>query len=868
MSGLGEFLKKIFYGKEAASEADLEEFRIAFKARYHSFKLLLNANKKALEVMAILEETLRSTKPYGLTHMRSLCTQIATHVFQLIKYLDDLAPGKYDALHQRFKEIQERINSSLSPSKPVIDEKGKLVLPMNAVRSELADQVGGKIANLGEIGNALGIKVPDGFVVTVRGYRRFIEHNNLQAEINRRRQAAGAQRYDHLHEVCGKIQQLVLDAELPEDLAHALQEEYGLLEKTAGEGVTVAVRSSALLEDVAGASFAGQHHSELNVSRHYLSKSYKMVVASKFGLPAMIYRMSRGIRDDEVAMCVGCLVMVNAVAGGVLYTRNPMDEQDDSVIINSSWGLPKAVVDGRTAVDLFVIERHEHLRIESRRIPQKDRKFICSPHEGICRTETTDAERASPSLTNDQALDLAHIALRIEKHYGSPRDIEWALDPDGTFTILQCRRLQQKKASEETATDESLEPEPGPVIVKGGTTASPGVAAGPVYVVQKDMDALHFPEGAVLATVQSLPRWAPLLERAAAVVSEHGTSACHLANVAREIGVPALFGIRGVIDKLENGREVTVNADGCTILDGRIEPLLKKTTRKPRARRGSPLHRALTGAARNITPLNLLDPDAAEFRPEHCRTYHDITRFCHEKAVIEMFHFGKDHRFPERSSKQLYCEVPMQWWVLNLDDGFKEEVEGKFVGLDNIASAPMLALWEGITAVPWDGPPPVSGRGFMSVIFDATTNPALNLGVRSEYANRNYFMISREFCCLNLRLGAHFTGVEVLATERRRENYIRFQFKGGGANYKRRIKRIHLLKDILDEYGFQVETHEDNLIAHMEGRGPKFMIRRLKLLGYLSIHTRQIDMIMTTPAMVDHYREKMHSDIGRILSGG
>jgi pyruvate, water dikinase len=846
------------------SEDAAEALRNDFKTRFHNFKLLITANNRALEAMNDIEQALSGSGTFGMAFVRSRCTAVTVNVLQMLIRMNGLSKGKYDPLFARFDEIKRRIDAIIEETDDSTSRttaEAPLVIPVGQLRAADTDAVGGKMAQLGEIAGRLQLPVPGGFAITTTAYRRFMTHNALQEEIDRHLQKLRPGDLNEMQIACAAIQQRIIAAEMPPELSVAIGDAYRRLADSR-PGLRVAMRSSALGEDTQEQSFAGLYTSRLNVSGDDLDITYKEIVASKYGLSAVAYRLKRGLRDEDIAMGVGCLEMVDASAGGVMYSQHPVDPAADTVFINAVPGLPKAVVDGTGGFDDIQVTRSAPHTVAAESIRRKTQQFSCDPVDGVCRIEPVSGDADMPAISRETACRLAELAIRLENHNGVAQDIEWAVDGAEELFILQSRPMETG-AGDHTVSYVAGDAVPSAPLLAGGVTACRGAAAGPVFVLRKSADMLRMPSGTVLVTRQALPMWSPLVNRASALVTEEGGAAGHLAHIAREFGVPAIFGLPGAVDALENDTPVTVDATGLRVYPDELPivmPAPEDTTSTPEFHH-SRVYRTLKQAGRWIVPLNLLDPDAVDFTMANCRTLHDITRFVHEKSVSEMFAFGGDHRFPEKSAKQLVDRVPLKWWILNLDDGFAVEPKGGRIPIADITSIPMRALWEGITAIPWEGPPPMDGKGFMSVMFRSTTDRGLTTGVRSRYATRNYFMITQNYCSLNTRLGYHFCQVESLVDERASENYVQFRFKGGAADDHRRLGRIHLIKEILEAEEFLVDIRSDAMTARVEKRPADIMRRHLKTIGHLIIHTRQLDMVMGNPTAVAYYKNKLIADL-------
>lgn len=840
MSNIWNRFKEIF-GISTLPTLGTEELQTLFKRKYFCFRELLTANNNALEAMAELEAALRDGRTFSMAFIRSKSTVVTVNVYKMIHNLLRMSEGRYVNLEQSFNRIQAGIDALID--KEISEGEGDWFLPLTRVNRSQVEQTGEKMANLGEAGSLPGISIPPGFVVTASASRLFYLENNLYPEINRIFQQTDPHNIEDMLCKSEEVQQLIIQSPLPSELERQLSSQFDQLLEAAGRDVTLAVRSSALGEDLGRASFAGLYHTELHVDRDHLIEAYKKVLASKYSTRAMTYRLAKGYRHEDIIMCAGCLAMIEAEISGICYSSS-ISGRIGTLDLFFSSGSAKGIVDGTKATTHIVVERD-------------------APHR-IVHQDSTRIDSCT-LLTGEQVANLAAISMKLERHFGSPQDVEWSIDPQGTIYVLQSRPISVEQLA--MGNDDAPVIQDARLLLRGGVTGSRGTGCGPVGIVRTREDMVRFPKKAVLVVEHPLPEWAPLLKRAVALVAETGSQAGHLATICREFGLPALLSLNHATRKLANGETVTVDATHRAVYQGRIAALLNQVDKRPNPMDGSPVQQTLLEVLKLIAPLHLTDPASPFFRSALCETMHDITRFCHEKSVVEMFDFGKRYRFAQGAAKRLVDNLPLEWWVINLADGFSPDFNSasKFINVSEVVSTPMLAVWQGMHAFPWEGPPSVSVRGMGAILFQSAMNPALDPAVASAMTQKNYFLVSRNYCNLSVRLGYHYAMIEAFISSLRTERYVTFRFKGGAADENRRIGRVELLAEILVRFDFRVERTGDALSARVEKRTQQFLFERLKILGYLTIHARQIDMVMADQQQLERYRKKFIDEIEEML---
>jgi pyruvate,water dikinase len=245
--------------------------------------------------------------------------------------------------------------------------------------------------------------------------------------------------------------------------------------------------------------------------------------------------------------------------------------------------------------------------------------------------------------------------------------------------------------------------------------------------------------------------------------------------------------------------------------------------------------------------LHILDPRAPNFTPEHCTTIHDITRFAHEKAMGEMFQISDVSQ--EIGARRLVSNIPVEVHVIDLGGGLRPEALNRvIVHPEDISSRPLAAYWRGVNAVGWKGPKPVDLKGLMSVMMGTGAGE----NIHHKLGEKNYAIVAEDYMNLAKRLGFHFATIESYLSGPE-DSYVSLTFFGGGATVVRRARRVRFLAKVLEHVDFRVVLTQDSLTARADGYDIPTLEEKLDILGRLMMVSKQMDMVMFSDTMVDHY---------------
>lgn len=488
----------------------------------------------------------------------------------------------------------------------------KFVVSFSEVGKEDIPLVGGKGANLGEM-IRIGIPVPNGFIVTAEAYYDFLNSTTLRNLIEKELKDLDVSKTKQLDRKAQKIQKAILNSKMPRAIRTEIIDAYSRL--SGFSKVLVAVRSSATAEDLPDASFAGQQSTYLNIKNEAnVVQAVQMCWASLFEPRAIFYRATKGFDHLKVGIAVPVQRMVQSETAGIMFTINPINNDDRLISIEAVLGLGETIVSGSITPDQYLVNKRS-LGILEKHIATQDWMLIrrgrgVSPEKSNVKVKISPAWQKKQKLADKYIVTLAKIGKVLEKHYGVPQDIEWAVE-GGKVWIVQARPVTTLKIDDswkETPTLAGLKAKieseakqatktsaqkptqlPGKQVkhdqiniddvrvelkkldlLLKGSAASPGIVSARVKIVKDEVHMHKVEEGDILVTVMTTPSWVPVMKKAAAIITDQGGATCHAAIVSRELGIPCVVGTQIATKILKNNEFVTVDGEQGMVYEGEL----------------------------------------------------------------------------------------------------------------------------------------------------------------------------------------------------------------------------------------------------------------------------------------------------------
>lgn len=803
------------------------------------FQRIQRLNTRFLELIAGMDRALGGEYIFDRAFLESSVRELTDHVYQVVYSLNALSQNRYPGLFDRYLHLKTTLEDILSGGFGPL--AASLTIPYANLGLEMEPLAGLHNVCLAEAGHRYGLSAPDGFAVTVSGCRLFLDHCSPCA--------TAPSSSDRL-----TLKSSPALPPMPKALDEAIRLETEALLSRRGESLRLTVRACAAgrygmtrpnpaaIHDVSPADVPEACKRAMTEyaarSDDWDTAELAVALAVHEDLP-LRFEGTASVRESPF-FPAGVYLMTAAPAGAPekkeryrLRRSHPYDLLESEILAKAAGDVPPPA-------------------------PAKLVRLKSGLHRG--------SAYVAPAFLRS----VAHAAATIERLTGIPHELHWGKDDSDSPVVLDVRAVDP---GGETAGGRS-ESLPGElhnaeILLKGGETAQAGIAAGKAVHVSEDDPPEAFPHGAVAVARKASPRLSLLLRRASALITEVGTPVGHLATIARELRVPAIFGAADAMSLIPEGTEVTVDAGDHSVYKGSVDALLSSPALSPELFPSDPEYITLRGLLRSITPLNLIDPEARDFTAENCRTCHDIIHFAHERSVEELIHIQERHReLGHLRACRLKLDAPIEVFVLDLDGGPCNEETGAEVG--ETASEPLAAFVKGLTRRDiWNREPvPIGMRDILSGLdrtLAALNNPP-------EYTGRNLVILSGNYMNLSLHLGYHSSIVDASLSDNPNQNTLYFRFVGGFADDERRKRRVVLMNRLLEEAGFKTTVRGDLVVARLKLATREEMVSALVFLGELTGFTRQLDISISSEDVVEDlikaFKTKTTHDDRSESSGG
>lgn len=440
--------------------------------------------------------------------------------------------------------------------------------------------VGGKCSSLGELynlSNKINFSIADGFSITTVLYDEFIKYNNLNELIEKKINDVNndlTENIKNLDDISKELRDMIISSNFSDEHYNEIQNNYNeLCAHYRKNNLDVAVRSSAIAEDLPNASFAGQQDTYLNIKGiDNLFVSIKKCFASLFNSRAISYRKTHNIKLNDVKISVAIQKMVRSDIGsaGVAFSIDPETGYNKAIVINSAFGLGELVVSGGVKPDEFILDKRVLKDVDAdpiimKKNGDKNSKIIYDETGGIKEIETNLIEKLNFSLTNAQVTLLGRIVMRLEENYSKMFekqigiDVEWAIDgTDQQIYIIQTRPETIHSNNDVLELSKYVLNEKGNVLITG-VSVGDKISTGKVKILKSISEFELFEKGDILVTDMTTPDWEPLMKISSGIITNKGGRTCHAAIVARELALNAIVGTGNVTQVLNNGQNVTIS---------------------------------------------------------------------------------------------------------------------------------------------------------------------------------------------------------------------------------------------------------------------------------------------------------------------